>query len=273
MELTEPPSGDDASRVRRQGWRQGSIVGSDCLEALDREGIPRPSPDCLAIVLSHDCDVASSSFEKEPLVELAWLSPIDGPDGRMTLGKNARCLHIELQKVSSTEASWFEVSASARLSVSRRILAGYVPAAEWSLNQGSKQLVGKWAARRYDRSAFPDEFNSRLPKSKRLTRALEAESTWIEALYIHVSDDELAPEQPYDVHLRAVMSVVNFADPEKRAQADRCLQELAGLLDDSPGINVGEAEVVSESEFTLDDLRWMKRWGDFDWLSAPGGLD
>jgi hypothetical protein len=268
MAPTEPPPDDDATQVGRNGWRQGSILAGESLAVLEAEGVHPLSPECVALVLSHDCDVVNASFAKEPLVELIWLSPRQRPDGRMTLGKNSRCLHLELE-VPGARRQWFEALAPSRFVLSRRLLSTIAPSSDFSLPPGTKRLVSRWVAKRYDRSAFPTEFNRRLQGAKRLTRALETGGAWIEDLYVSVADDELPEARPYEIVLRAVLRVEDFALPDRRAQADHCLQELGGMLDDLGGITVVDAAAVSEAEFTLDDLRQTKRW-DFNWLSSPG---
>lgn len=266
MAPTELPPDDDATQVGRNGWRQGSVLAGDSLAALGAEGVHPPSPECIALILSHDCDVVNPSFDKEPLVELIWLSPRDKPDGRMTLGKNSRCLHLELETPTARK-QWFEASALNRFALSRRLLQTMAPPPDLCLPAAAKRLVSGWIAKRYDRSAFPTEFNRRIRGAKRLTRTLEAGGGWIEDLYVSVVDEELPEPQPYEIVLRAVQRVEDFEAPERRAQADHCLQELEGLLNDIAGVSVLDAAVVSEAEFTLDDLRRTKRW-DFDWLSS-----
>jgi len=213
----------------------------------------------------------SPSFEKEPLAEFVWLAPIAKSEGSMTRAKNPRCLHVRLHREGGADA-WYEAAAARRFAVSRRLLLDLRPSTEWSVPQETKRLAAGWTARRYDRPAFPDAFNSRLPK-KKLTRALDSGGESIERLYISVADEELPDDQPYSVILCAVMRVEDFEDPDKRAQADYCLQELAGLLDDEAGIVVTEPYLMSELEFSLDDERQMKRWSDFDWLSSPEPQD
>jgi len=264
---TEPPPDDDATQVGRNGWRQGSVLAGESLDILGAEGVYPPSPECVALILSHDCDVVNASFDKEPQVELIWLSPREKPDGRMTLGKNSRCLHLELA-TPSARGEWFEASARNRFILPRPLLQSIAPSPGFSLPAAGKRLVSRWIAKRYDRSAFPTEFNRRLRGAKKLSRTLESGGGWIEDLYVSVVDDELPEAQPYDIVLRAVLRVEDFGTPERRAQADHCLQELVGMLDDLAGISVLDAAVVSEAEFTLDDLRRTKRW-DFDWLSSP----
>lgn len=267
MSPTETAPSGDATEIGRSGWRQGSVLGAELIELLQTDGHSLPAEGALALVLSHDCDVVNKSFEKEPWAELVWITPLAGPDSRMTLGKNTRCLHLPLSEAAG-EVAWFEALSSNRFSLPRRLLLGASPSADRRLAVEQKRVVATWVARRYDRSAFPDAFNLRLPKSKSLARPLKTGGNWISALYISVNDEELPLNEHYKILLRALMMENDFQDPTRRAEADSCLQELAGLLDACDGIIVLEAELLSESEFTLDDVRSTKRW-DFDWLSFP----
>jgi hypothetical protein len=268
--VAEIQTEDDASQVRRNGWRQGSVVSPELVSVLRRRGFSPPSDDCIALVLSHDCDVVNGRFSKEPLVELAWLTRIEKPDGRNTRGKNPRCLHLPLRQADGREL-WWELTAPCRFTEDRRLLLSSRPSADLTLPARDKRVVASWLAKRHDRSAFPDGFNRRLP-TKGLKGALETGSAYISELYLWGADDELAEGEPYEILLCAVMTVEDFGDPEHRTAAVHCLQELEALLDACPGIEVLEARLVSEAEFTLDDLRRLRRW-DFDWLSVVEGQE
>lgn len=204
-------------------------------------------------------------------MELGWLKPIDRPDGRNTRGKNSRVLHLPLHRTDGSEV-WFELAAHSRVAVNRRILCDASPYADLTLPNEVKPVLASWLAKRYDRAAFPDAFNRRLPKHRPLTRALTRGGAFISELYLWGADEELAEAEPYKILLRAVMTVEDYEDPDRRTKADHCLQELEGLLGGCPGIEVLEATLVSEGNITLDDLRVLKRW-DFDWLSVPEGQD
>jgi len=61
-------------RIAQLGWRQGYILPVGMVKNLQEDSDKRLPKDInesdLFIVVSHDCDIANSSFEAEPDVEL-----------------------------------------------------------------------------------------------------------------------------------------------------------------------------------------------------------
>lgn len=115
--------------------------------------------------------------------------------------------------------------------------------------------------------AFPDAFNERTRVANdRIRKQLEAAKDVIDAVYLLVEDDELPPDKPYHIDLRASMRVRVYSDPRSRLCAQTAVDAIAVALGDCPGIQLDEAGVYSEEEISLDDIRLLKRW-DWDWIS------
>lgn len=262
--MPPPTPDDDASAVRRNGWRQGSIAGADLIEALRPNGSEPPIENSRLIVVSHDCDVVNLSFEKEPRVEAIWALPVGTADGNLTRGKNSRLLQLEIPNLGGRA---IELAASDRFALDRRLLAEFSPGGALELSQ--KRLLGSWLAKRYDRAALPDAFNRRLPQ-KSLKRTLERGANHIRELFVAIVDEELADDAVYEIALRAVMGVDDFENTQRRTEAQACLDELVGHLGQVAGIEILSEALLSEAEITLDDIRSLKRW-DFDWMSFPRG--
>jgi hypothetical protein len=250
--------------IRRKGWRQGSAVST----LPDVNGIPTTvgtgpggSP-CGWILISHDCDIVHHDLDNEPSVEFIAMWPIDAADGNFLHGKNPRRLHMKV----GTSAVEFRAAAMVR--IPRASLAELSLVPEMGLPKADADDLVNWVARRYVRSAFPDEFNNRLKTcSKDIHKLFGSGGTDIAAAYLLLSTSEELPEgEKYEVDLVLAMREDDFNDTEKRGTANELLGKLTKLFGGCPGISMGEADVKSEGEITLSQLRHLKRL-DLDHLS------
>jgi hypothetical protein len=80
--------------------------------------------------------------------------------------------------------------------------------------------------------------------------------------------EELDDSKVYRIILRVVVTPEACEDVDREKRALGIVSEIRKLLAQCSGINVEDADVASESEITLQDLRNqnMVRW-DFDYLS------
>ena len=140
-----------------------------------------------------------------------------------TYGKSPRLLHLGLQ--FAAEAYWFEVAATGRFSVSRRMgkltqalkSEGYRGALEGGLVVAVVQeqtLAG-------GDSGAQHEIGDRDRGAGR--------GAFISELYLAVEDGELSIDQSYEILLRAVMRNDDYMDSTRRRQAQSCLDELLAI--------------------------------------------
>ena len=267
---------DDASPLRTSGWRQGSIVPDSLAEKLVFEEILSldPVPGQLFLVVSHDCDVQNGSFSREPSVELIRAIPRESDDGSLRHGRNPRKLLVDVE--TQTDSRLFEMSVQDRIVLDRRLLLGNDPDNARRLDPRTLRIVVRWLMNRYDRAAFPDAFNERLrPVHQRIRKSLARGGSNISGIYLKVEDDELSEGTEYHVFAEATMPVEAYENSEIRRLAQTCFDEVAGAIADCDGIVVSEHVLVSEGDFTVDELRQLTRW-DWDDLSLredpPGEL-
>ena len=128
-------------------WRQGHLLGNDAIEALGLHHAVAPDQ-TLAIVASHDCDLAQAP-EGEPVVEVVVGLLVTDKDGNCTHAKNARKLHVEFVGAA---VFWAEFEATAKLSVKKRALNDFVPRPEAHLSPENQAIFQMWLASRYRRS-------------------------------------------------------------------------------------------------------------------------
>jgi hypothetical protein len=265
--VAEPPRAtDDAAELLGHGWRQGSIAPPAVAQAVRNDEHVTIPEDALLLIASHDCDVTNPSLAVEPDVEFLVARPVPRLDGNLTRGKNPRRLHMEIQTPDGPCP--FEIAANGRIQTDRRRLLGHGPLEGHSLRPDDRQLVARWLAKRYDRAAFPGAFDARWkPAQKKIRRLFEHTGQFLDGVFLALPGEELPEHEPYRTVVRGLVTIETESDPERRAQAQECLDGLAALLNDCAGIEVVDSSLVSEDEFTLRDVSLTKRW-DWDYLTG-----
>jgi len=129
------------------------------------------------------------------------------------------------------------------------------------------------------RSAFPDSFNRRLFGIRAGLEALLGRyGEHLTAAFLSLEpDEELEEGETY----RCAMTLVHPTDWQDLDAREAMEDEFREWLDRCPGIDLVGIRALSEREFTLDDLRVVKRL-DVDFLShgaeeesplLPGEID
>jgi hypothetical protein len=121
-------------------WRQGHVLTDDTTKAL---GIAHPSSpdDTVAIVVSHDCDLAQDICA-EPICEVILGRKINAQDGNASNAKSVRRLHITCSDGATN--SIIELEISNRRSINKADLAGRLPADSTKLTVHEKSLLQVW---------------------------------------------------------------------------------------------------------------------------------
>lgn len=258
---------DDADKIRKNNWRQGSVICTDDHDLIDTERGCETPKNARWILISQTCDIVHHSFDAEPTVEILLASPVKGKhDGNCTNGKNPRILHIPIN--INGDSAGYECRICSRAYLSRNLLADRAPDSAAQLNHEILQITTRWLASRYTRTAFPDAFVSRLTASqKKLKKALEKDGSDISGLYIALKPwGEITGTKYYKMVLVGTIREPISNDEHRKAKAHGSLMQIAAVLEKCKGIIVEDTMLLSESEMTLDDIRSMHRW-DFDYLS------
>jgi hypothetical protein len=253
---------DNSLILREHGWRQCDRVDQSYNTALVSHSIdlrPRLDERSLSLfVLSQDCDIVGSEA-KEPFIELIAGQAIVKASGDCRLGKNPRLLHLEL----SSEI--IELSIHDRFRVEKTYFAGAGRCPTGQLFEEQRDILKRWVGRRYLRSPFPDEFNTRLKGIERriaqFDKSSDAED--ISIVLVQLSSDEDLPDSvPY--RLNILLGVRDGLDPERREAIERHFEATLA----TPGISIEDLVLREEEDITLRDLRFYKRW-DKDYRSLP----
>jgi hypothetical protein len=255
----------EASRVKALGWRQGSILSRNLLKAvLEKQELGELEAD-VGVVVSHDCDVTNSSWEAEPNVELLVGRMVKDPDKSLWWRKNPRRLQIPHEGV------FLEFRVRDRIVVEREYLVGEEPAGR--VDEQQLREIRGWITARYLRAAFPDEFNLRSRSAVQTLRRYFKkvdDCGLLNAIYILIADEELGPDRAYQIMLIGTMHEADYQVPESRERARTVLLEIESELGGCAGIDLIDAELRSEADLSVADLRSLKRW-DFDDLTIRDG--
>lgn len=264
---------DDAEKIITHGWRQGAVL---LPESASSPGVFEPlfkeiAAESILIVITQDCDVVQTDFEKEPHVEVLLARPITGtPNGNCLYGKNPRLIQFRVGE------RYFEVSCHDRARTDRRILANCRPCEVHSLDEDSILMLRQWLAKRYTRPAFPDQLNRRIkskPHGPAISRILEQSGHLFQQIFLSCTPryEELAPADSYRLIVWPTMTVDDHNDGDLRNQAIQAATDLEAALTKCPGIEVKKCEVRHQGQITLDDLNFFSEW-DFDFLTHRGIL-
>ena len=187
-------------------------------------------------------------------------------DGGLLHGKNPR--RLQFTATFEGRNQLYMVNIIEKIRLDRQILLQGLPDSRVQIDVATIDLLARWAAKRYTRPAFLDEFNERCrPAAKRVSTRLKAKGHLITGLFLQLdSYEELPPEQDYRVILRATALPETCDDPEQERVMLSLLADIEKALNDCAGIVVTEIALDSERDLSLYELRFVKRW-DYDFLS------
>lgn len=215
--------------------------------------------DALALVISHDCDIASEDLDEEPDIEIMIGSPIAQLDGNYTHAKNSRRLHLELRfKDSSVQV---ELRAARKIRVQKKSLVTQSPDSNYILGQLNQRILRSWLAARYSRAALPNALNERLrPVEKAFLSLGKNHPHAVLGIFIDYDphETELGDGEHYEIWLSVVYSTEN---PEYATQATKASAALTSAFEKAfkAGENWEKIELRActaraENEFSLRDL-------------------
>jgi len=222
----------------------------------------------LLILLSQDCDIAHSSYEAEPYIELLVARPVpqEQHEGGLFHGKNPR--RLQFTTTVERRDQLYSVNIIEKTRLNRQILLQGLPDGRIQIDAATIDLLARWTGKRYTRPAFPDEFNERCrPAAKRVNARLKAKGHLITGLFLQLdSYEELPPRQDYRIILRATALPETCDDLEQERVVLSLISDIEKALNDCAGVMVAEVALDSERDLSLYELRFVRRW-DYDFLS------
>ena len=255
---------------RTIGWRQGHILPEEAVSAL---GLGRGA-ETLVMVVSHDCDLANANLDLEPYVEVIAGKRPPSSDPNLANLKSPRTLHLAITCEGRTEC--IELTATDKQLVQKSALAAWRPDTRYRLDADNFFTLRRWLAARYDRAAFPDEFERRLRHETDLAERIntiakkDSVNRVVSGIYFEVGPrEELDPEVPYE--LTVVLVYTPGIDPLKNGD----IAEEAGkaidahfrkrcLPDEASGtwkhIRLKEVIAYSEEGISVARMKRLQRW-------------
>lgn len=204
------------------------------------------------------CDIANTDLSAEPFVEFILGRIREKADGNCTYGKNPRKLHLKY--INAGSPVFIELLASEKSQVSKGFLESVHPDPNYEI-VGSRQVLQSWLAARYRRHALPNSLVDRLkPALDFLEKAGKKNSTGILSFRLSYNpQEELSVHEPYELWL----SIVYVTDQEEySSMAEKVAQQLQDSFSDllketekHGHVDLRQCEAVSETEFTLRDVR------------------
>lgn len=261
-------------------WRQGSVFTSDAASALGLVSDRAPEQTA-AVVISHDCDLAQSA-EQEPVVEVIVGRFVSRTEGNFTHAKNVRCLHLPF--TAGARQCSIELEPQNRRPVFKATdaalaMADFHPSDEFKLSPTGRRTLQRWLAARYDRSAFPDEFDRRLKVetgvAERLSKAFDKTGDYIPAVFFDVDAgreiDRDGPDDPYELVVTVLYST--DSDPQEAEIAaeaakarieqvfrTRCRTKNESGVEQWRWIELQAVEVMSDQSLTYAQSIQLMTW-------------
>lgn len=231
-----------------------------CSLAVDLKPVLNDAEECIAVVISQDCDIAREVL-LEPYIEFIIGRYIGSKlDGSLIKGKNPRLLQIS-DKEKTLEFSIhnkFRITKQDFDKITKKLICS-------KLDTNNLDLLKKWLAKRYTRAAFPDAFNERLKKHsdyKKLEKNKLSES--VSYVLIFVTEEEFSDEQVYEPEI--IVVVPESVDIEERVKI-RDLYDKGFYVENKIDSDV---KVLTEQDISIKNFRKFKRW-DKDSCSISSG--
>lgn len=254
-------------------WLQGHVLTDDDSTAL---GL-KDSDDHLTkvVVISHDCDIQSGS---ENCIEII-IGKLVKSSGQFTNAKHPRIIHISYAGKSDSEFNAIELRHSGRCVFEKENFRLNTPCDEYPIDSDEKRSLKQWLGAKYARPAFPDEFERRIrafdDRKKKirfeneLAEILRENSRYLLAIYFDLGQSrytELPESEAYELSIYAVFdSEKGWTEAENEtkqlcARLRERFEFYYGTPDQAALIALDYCEAISDSEFTLSQLRKMDHW-------------
>lgn len=250
-------------------WRQGSVLPQRAARELRLISEENAHTLCV-VVISHDCDIVNSRQESE--VEIIIGQIVAATDGNLTGGKNSRRLQLDLNY--KDDVHHVELCASEKRRLPKTALDTVLPEQAYTLDAKNLATLRFWLGARYNRAAFPDEFNNRLRKTKvsdDIIKTLKPLGNLITGVYAQLdTQEELpaeSPTQPYRAYL-----FLAFEPGDEPLESAKKADEAAAAIADAfarccfdkhseqwSWIELKDCVAISEDELTVAQAKRLQQ--------------
>lgn len=261
--------------LHNYGWKRGSFIELDgnhaLISSLSFEHQSKIyNHGCALLVTLYDCALINNNFNAEPDVGYVLVSPINKVEKLFANAKNERTL--QFLATSGSQEQSFEVRAGDLGYFDRSLLLDAKISQRFETTMQEQQVVGKWITRRTTQPTYPDKFNIRVDAKKK-EKLFKDYAESVAAFYIRISprDQELAPNDTYDVSIIAAIEDSKIREAKKNKVEDSILALVKKALPEKKNINLSSFNVIAESQVTLHMLRDYVQWADeyFSYRNNP----
>lgn len=250
---------------RSTPWRQGKFLTNETAAEL---GLTDGNTDALVIVVTHDCDLTQPPAS-EPKIEVV-IGKLIGEnqlDGNFANAKNARKLHLAIE---GGHKPYIELIATHKQRISKASLIKQLPA-PIELSGQNKTTLCRWLAKRYRRSAFPDEFETRLSSNKldrKISDAVKNCGENIAEIFFDLRNAEAEANENYQLDIIILYSTAQDADAAridaeaagKKIQAAFKARLYDKQQDTWKDIELGYVDAVADESLTYRQSQLLKAW-------------
>ena len=204
----------------------------------------------------------------ETFIEYVPLCLIGALNGSMTLGKNARRLHIQIV-ADQQQQQMVELDIRKRASIRKDDFVQSTRAHSHQLLPEEVVVFRRWLSARYARSAFANAFEVQMDRVReRIDRLAKTHGLHIRAMYFDVDDNQLiersAADEPYALAIYAVYPPAT-ADDDTAQFATRLAQIFSKEFCNPvtkvwAGIELISCDAISEDVFPLSLALSTKSW-------------
>ena len=252
-------------------WRQGSVFTEE--DALTLELGECLTPDKRVVVITHDCDLR---HESERMFEVMIGTIVANPDSMVTNARHPRFLQLMFSSQENGKTCLQLQHANRRAVLTEKLIYAQHPDPNLLLPPEEKRILKQWLAARYGRPAFPNAFEHRLRKKIRnksieehIKRIIKPSSKYLVGLFLDLGEErvlELNGGEPYYLSIYVVYDAIEGGFKARESAEKTALSlsnlflEAYGTPDASDELVLEKCAAVSDTAFTLADLRKVDQW-------------
>jgi hypothetical protein len=258
------------------GWQQGSIFQppEEYVHKLPANLKFDPATEWL-VVCTQTCSLCSKDALAEPMAEVMVAKPIQkfAPRNTDAMGKNNKCLHVEVNSLPGSEGLACYIGR--RAFIPKVDLAKWKPSVAWMPVLVTKAFRG-WLAHHYIRVALPDRLveRMRLPGGVReiILGVLQSDvdgrpcAEGVATFFLDWRPErDISADEAYYIRLLVVCKDSATWDFMTNALSDLHATQRKGLS--VKGVVVTHLDIETEDNITLTFLETMHRFNEWDELS------
>lgn len=235
------------------GWRQGSLL---TFESACKLGVfDKSDENSCAVVISHDCDIAS---DNEQTIELLIGKQIAKIDPIAIAGRHIRRLHLKYAAREQNAPMLVELTRNSHQIPKEKFFVTAQCEITHELSKIDKLALKDWLAARYARAAFPDTFNECLRSIKfeeKLPKILRSANEYVAEVRVRFEE-----ETPSLYSLQIFIIYEGKEGLNARKICEDCVIEIQKLFPELPpeattGIMLEQCLVVSDEHISYAEIR------------------